>query len=330
MRPFQRFAVDDISQVGEARRAAQQLALEAGFGEEAAGRVALGVTELGTNLVRHARDGALLLGLQDGGVELLSLDHGPGMDVEACLRDGFSTGGTAGTGLGAVKRLAARFAAFSAPGRGAVVRARFEAAAGLQPAAAPTPDFTIAGLGIAAPGERVSGDGWGLRVQDGRVLLLMADGLGHGPDAAEAADLALNLFQRARSPSPALILEDAHAAMRNTRGAAVAIAVLNDHAGLVFAGVGNIVGRLISGVADKSLLCQPGTLGVQIRRLQDAVHDWPEHAILIMHSDGIVTRWNLADEPGLLQCDPLLIAAWILRDHCRGRDDATVVVVRRH
>jgi anti-sigma regulatory factor (Ser/Thr protein kinase) len=329
MRPFQRFAVEDPSQVGEARRAAQVLAGELGFDESAAGRLALGVTELGTNLVRHACGGSLLLGVDGDAVDLLSLDSGPGMDIARCLRDGFSTGGSAGTGLGAVKRLANRFSAFSLPQRGAVIAARFERSTGT--AAAATTGLAVAGIGLPAPGEHVSGDGWGMRVKDGRTLLQMADGLGHGPEAAAAAELALALFHRATADTPAGMLEDAHATLRSTRGAAVAIVAIEASLDrLVFAGAGNIAGRLISGVSDRSLMSQPGTLGLQIRRLQDATYDWPEHAILVLHSDGIVSRWSLADVAGLLQCDPMVIAGWIIRDHCRGRDDATVVVLRRH
>lgn len=328
MRPSQRFAIDEASQVGEARRAAQLLAVELGFDEAAAGRLALGVTELGTNLVRHAGGGALLLGLDGDAVELLSLDSGPGMDVERCLQDGFSTGGTAGTGLGAVKRIANRFSAFSLPQRGAVISARFERVQGTTPR---TTGYSVAGLGLPAPGERISGDGWGLRIREGQIQLLMADGLGHGPVAAEASDLALDLFQRSAIKAPAAILEDAHLTMRSTRGAAVAMVAIEPTLDrLVFAGAGNITGRLISGVSDRSLMSQPGTLGVQIRRLQDVAYEWPDHAILVLFSDGIVSRWNLEGAGGLLACEPMVIAGWIMRDHCRGHDDATVVVVRRH
>lgn len=329
MRPYQRFAIDDASQVGEARRAAQVLAAELGFDDAAAGRLALGVTELGTNLVRHAGGGALLLGLDGDAVELLSLDTGPGMDIERCLQDGFSTGGTAGTGLGAVKRISNRFSAFSLPQRGAVISARFEART--QNAIRSAIGYSVAGIGLPAPGEHVSGDGWGLRIKDGRPMLLVADGLGHGPEAAKASDLALDLFRRSTLNGPAAILEDAHATLRSTRGAAVAIVAIESMLDrLVFAGAGNITGRLISGVSDRSLISQPGTLGVQIRRLQDVAHDWPDHAILVLFSDGIVSRWNLEGVGGLLACEPMVIAGWILRDHCRGRDDATVVVLRRH
>ena len=180
------------------------------------------------------------------------------------------------------------------------------------------------------PARSCRGDGWGRRDAGPLALLMMNDGLGHGPDAAAAADAALASFQQSALVSPAALLEEAHGRMRATRGAASALVALDiSAASLTFSGAGNICGRLISGVDDRSLMSQHGTLGVQIRRLQDIVYDWPEHAILVLHSDGIATRWTLDGAPGLLQCDPAVIAGWIIRDHSRGRDDATVVVVRR-
>ncbi len=97
----------------------------------------------------------------------------------------------------------------------------------------------------------------------------------------------------------------------------------------LFCGAGNIAGRLISGIGDRSLLSQHGTVGLQIRACRTSATSGREHAILVLHSDGIATRWNLADVGGLLQCDPVVIAGWLIRDQLRGRDDATVVVVRR-
>lgn len=352
MRAYRRFPIDDASQVGEARRAAQALATELAFDEESAGRLALAVTELGTNLFRHVgpgRQAALLIGVDetDGrGVEVLSLDQGNGMDLSRCLQDGYSTGGTAGTGLGAIRRMAARFGGFSAPQRGTVLAARFGPRA--QGSRAGTSDglaavhagagiaFDIAGLSLAAPGETVSGDAWALRRDPDqgreRWSLAVADGLGHGVDAAEASDKLMTLLARAEPghlASPAAFLERSHDALRSTRGAASAALSLVPGGPLLFAGAGNISGRLISGVSDRTLLSQHGTLGVQIRRLQDVVYDWAPHAILVLFSDGIVSRWTLEETPGLLQADPAVIAGWILRDHLRGRDDATVVVVRR-
>jgi anti-sigma regulatory factor (Ser/Thr protein kinase) len=320
-------AVTEPSQVGEARRHAARLSAELGFDTVAAGEVAIVVTELATNLARHARGGRLLFATSDGAIDVLSLDDGPGMaDVEGCLRDGFSTAGTPGNGLGAIKRLSTRFSVFSLPGKGTVIGVQL--AAGAAPPAAT--GFRIGAVSLAAPGETACGDAWRFRQGGGRAELLVVDGLGHGPTAAEAADAAVAVFDDMPGATPSVILERAHRHLRTTRGAAAAIATLDDSTRqIVFSGAGNIAGRIISGVGDRTLLSQHGTVGFQVRQLQDMNYEWPPHALLVLHSDGIVTRWSLADAPGLLQCDPLVIAGWLIREHCRGRDDATVAVVQR-
>ena len=335
MTPYLGIPVTEPSQVGEARRAAMRLAGEHGFDEVAAGRVALVVTELGTNLARHAKGGRLLIGCRTNGdakeIEILSLDKGPGMeDVTRCLRDGFSTGGTPGTGLGAVRRLASAFSLHSVAGEGTISVARIGASPSAKAAAPPPASrFAHAGISLAAPGETVCGDAWALRSEGDKASVMVADGLGHGPVAAEAADSAIAVFQTTAG-TPDAVLQRAHNVLRSTRGAAVAMAVLDATAGTVdIAGAGNIVGRLVSGVGDRSLLTQHGTLGVQIRRLQTMNYAWPDHALLVLQSDGIASRWSIPQSSGLLQCDPAVLAGWILRDHVRGRDDATVVVVRR-
>lgn len=335
MVPHLDIPVVEPSQVGEARRAAMRLAAEHGLDETARGRIALVVTELGTNLVRHATGGRLLIGCRavpEGcQVEVLSLDSGPGMaDVNRCLRDGYSSGGTPGTGLGAVQRLSSDFSVFSLPGKGTVILSRVWMPALSAPgAASPRARFAHAGICLAAPGETVSGDAWDIRIEDGKAAVIVADGLGHGPDAAAAAAEAIRAFGNL-SGSPCQVLERAHPGMRMTRGAAVAIAELDARAGsIVFAGAGNIAGRMVSGIEDRSLMSQNGTLGVQIRRLQDVRYAWADHALVVLHSDGLTTRWNLKEAPGLLQCDPAVVAGWLLRDHTRGHDDVTVVVLKR-
>ncbi len=335
MRPHLSIPVVEASQVGEARRVAARLTEALGFDEPTRGRAALVVTELGTNLVRHARDGALLLGVDTsaGGerLEVLSLDQGPGMaDLARHFSDGYSTGGSPGTGLGAVRRMSDQFLVHSVPDNGTVMVARIGATP-VTPAAPPAtpPRFNIAGIQLCAPGETVCGDDWGWRMHDHKASVMVADGLGHGPDAAEASQAATQVFERFDG-LPHAVLERAHGLMRATRGAAVAIAELDDDTGSVlFAGAGNITGRLVSGVDDRTLLSQHGTLGLQIRKLSDARYDWPEHSMLVMHSDGITSRWSLDGARGVMQADPVLIAGWLIRGNLRGRDDATVVVVKR-
>jgi anti-sigma regulatory factor (Ser/Thr protein kinase) len=335
------FDVHEASQVGEVRRAAVRIAEGVGFDESAAGRVALVVTELGNNLVRHAQRGRLLIAAvqNDAGalvVEVLSLDHGPGIaNVDACMSDGYSTGGTPGTGLGAVRRLSDEFDMFSMKPAGTVILSRVAARLDLNQGAAPTlvasdTEFSVAAVALAAPGEFVCGDAWSV-VRDGaRAALLVADGLGHGPYAAEASVAAIDVFADIALDGPSEVLEKVHNALRSTRGAAVAMAEIDRTSNVLkFCGAGNIVGRLISGVEDRSLLSQHGTAGVQIGRLQDMRYDWPLHSILVMHSDGLTTRWKLEGAVEILQHHPAVIAGWLLRDHCRGRDDATVVVLKR-
>lgn len=335
MIPHLDIEVSDASRVGEARRAASRLATDHELDETAVGRVALIVTELGNNLWRHAVKGRLLIGCRktDEGccLEVIAIDSGPGMtDVSRCLRDGYSSGDTPATGLGAVQRLSTDLSIFSAPGKGTVILSRTWIPS-VNEGCAPSvrPRFSYAGIVLAAPGETVSGDAWDIRIDGGSATVMVADGLGHGPVAAEAAAEALKVFSIAAG-SPSAVLERAHPLMRGTRGAAVSVAQLDADTGrITYAGAGNISGRVISGLVDRSLMSQHGTLGVQIRRLQDVSYPWPDHSLIVLHSDGLISRWDLKDVGGLLQCDPAVIAAWLVRDYTRGRDDVTVVVLKR-
>lgn len=334
------FDVQESSQIGEARRAAVEIANDLEFNDVAVGRVALVATELATNLAKHAKEGRLLIGLvkaedESEMVEILSVDHGPGIaDLSACMVDGYSTSGTSGTGLGAVQRLSNEFDVFSENPQGTVILSRVGKS--LTTSAAPAlpsinSNFVFGAIALAAPGESVCGDAWAVNHDEKNAMAFMADGLGHGPVAAEAAVAAMNVFYDSSvSSSPSQILEKAHVSLRSTRGAAVAVAHLNaEENRVVFSGAGNIAGRLISGVEDRSLISQHGTVGAQIRRLQDDRYQWSQYALLIMHSDGLTGRWSLEKFGGLLQRHPTVIAAWIIRDHCRGRDDATVLVIKR-
>ncbi|MFT4172881.1 MAG: ATP-binding protein/SpoIIE family protein phosphatase [Herbaspirillum sp.] len=330
--------VREASQVGYARRQAAQWADTLGFDAEGAGRVALVATELGTNLIRHAGGGRLLIGAARGVqgqalVELISLDQGPGIrDLSASMVDGFSTAATPGNGLGAVRRLSAEFDIYSTCPGGTIVLARVGdrlAHPGTVPVRS-TDAFAAATVAVAAPGETVCGDAWSLAADGARLALLMADGLGHGPDAATAAMTAVVAFDKAPFAAPAQALEQMHAVMRGTRGAAVALAHVDLEARTVrLTGAGNVATRLVSGLEDRSLVTQHGTVGVQLARVQTAEHILPPHALVIMHTDGITSRWNFDAAPGILQHHPAVIAGWIMRDHCRGRDDATVLVLKK-
>lgn len=323
------FPMGDPSRVGEARRHAAVLAGDCGFDDVDAGRLALVVTELATNLVRHAHQGRLWISARParGEVEVIAIDHGPGIpDVERSLGDGFSTGGTPGTGLGAVRRLAQHFDLHTSTPGGTIVVARVRAGG---PAPADTAAI-IGAVSLAAPGERVCGDGWAFALQGDRAAVMVADGLGHGPDAAEASAAALEVFAEEPMAAPRQLLERTHQALRRTRGAAVMVLQADADAGtVVSAGAGNVMARLVSGVSDRMVLCQNGTAGVTMRTPDETTTQWPAHALLVVFSDGIESRWKAESLMPVLGRDPALAAALLTRDHCRGRDDATVAVLRR-
>ncbi len=333
--PTVRVLVDDPTKVGEARRKTALLAERLGFDEVQQGKAALVVTEAATNLVNHAGRGELhLLGLDDGltgsSLEILTLDSGRGMDdVRRCLADGYSSSGTPGTGLGAIRRNADEFDIYSAPGNGTALWARLHSHPRRFTSHCPGIDVGV--TSIAAPGEQFCGDNWATVARDGLFFVLVVDGLGHGEPAATAADEAVRVFRGHRSREPDDIIESTHHALRATRGAAVAIARLDFEQGAVrYAGVGNISGVVINRTtgASTSMISQNGTVGYTMRRIQSFDYPWAQDSLLVMHSDGLATHWNVNRYTGLTQRHPSLIAGLLFRDHNRGRDDATVLAAR--
>ena len=322
-------AISDASQVGEARRTALRMAEVASLSETDCGAVGVVVTELASNLSKYASQGRILLQVlrraSGACLEVLAIDSGPGVtDVERCLRDGFSTSGTPGTGLGAVRRMAAEFDIYSVPGAGTIVLARVGAQCGR-----PVEDgYQWAALSSPAPNELVCGDAWRVVERDGEIALLVADGLGHGPFAAEAADRAVEAFDAGAFDARDVLLERAHRALSGSRGAAIAAAHVERNAVVHYAGVGNIAGSVVTASQSRGMFSQNGTVGLQMRKAQQLDYEWPERALLIMHSDGVSNRWSLDSYEGLIGRHPAVVAAVLLRDFGRGRDDATVVVVR--
>ncbi len=313
--------------MGEVRRFCARAVEDWGWSDVDAGRLSIVATELGTNLVRHAAHGQLWISVQTEWqqVEIIAVDQGPGMvDVQRSSQDGISTGSNSpGTGLGAIRRLSSSFDIHSAP-QGTVCLVRVRAAGQV----AHTRRWGA--VSIAAPGEVVCGDGWAVAVDADRVAVVVADGLGHGPYAALAADTALDVFSGNPFAPLDVFVRDAHTRLQTTRGAAVFALHMDDAAAtLQYAGAGNVLGRVLSGVFDRSMVTQHGTVGVQVRKPEVTSQEVPDHALALVHSDGIASRWKSDEMVPLLQRDATLIAAALLWRQTRGRDDATVVVVKQ-
>ena len=320
--------VDDPSRVAESRRIATMVAEREGLGSDATAKAAIVTSELGTNLLKHARRGELHIAplTERGapGIEILSIDRGPGMsNVSDSITDGHSTTGTAGTGLGAVCRLSDVFDISSQPGKGTIIVSQIFA----KKEAVTEPRF---GVGVASrpvSGEDVSGDAWAVRFRENAVLVMVADGLGHGVLAADASRVAVDAFNRSAEQCPANLVQDIHGALRGTRGAAVAVASVEfSEARVRFAGLGNIAGTVVAAAKSHSMVSHNGTAGHEARHIKEFVYPWAEQNLIVMHSDGLSTSWNPASFPGLHRHHPSVISAWLYRESARDRDDACVVV----
>lgn len=325
-------SIDDPSKVGEARRSANAIAAAIGLSETDAGRFAILASEAATNITKHAGHGDIVLrSLGIGGrlgAEVIAIDAGPGIaDLPRALSDGYSTAGSSGTGLGAMSRLATAFDIYTAAGAGTVLVARID-----RPRASTSNDtrpFEVGVVRVPKRGEYACGDDWGITVADGRAMLAVADGLGHGPSAADASRRAVDVAVERSADQPGMIVAQVHSALRSTRGAALAIAELDPRGASVrYAGLGNIAASIVSPRESKSLVSYNGIAGHEARKIQEFAYDWPVGALLVVHSDGLSGRWDIGRYPGLSLRHPSVVAGVLYRDFSRGRDDAVVVVVR--
>lgn len=321
--------VTDTSQIGEARRAARVAGDRAALSSDELGRLGLIVTEAATNLARHARDGMIVLrnvgSGGNAGVEVVALDRGPGIaNLAQAMEDGFSTAGTPGKGLGAIRRLAPGAFDILSTSQGTTMIAR------IRSSREPVIGEADAGA-ICMPlsGETVCGDAWHIDWTPERTLVVVADGLGHGPDAAVAASTAIRIIQERGDGMPGALLLAVHNALRSTRGAAISIARIDHETRIVtWAGVGNVAGSVCDATHTRPMAVLGGIAGHQIASMREFQYPWPEAGYLVMHSDGVSGRWRTDAYPGIMTGDPALLSAVLFRDFGRGRDDTTVIVVR--
>jgi anti-sigma regulatory factor (Ser/Thr protein kinase) len=329
------FPITESSQVAAARRAVLWLAEQLGFSEVRSGRAALIVTELATNLVKHARGGEILLRVltsptgEADGIEIVGVDTGPGMtDLARSRSDGFSTSGTLGHGLGAIERQADAFDLYTQPSGTSIVASVYRDSA--QPSAQSKERYEVGAVHVAKSGEDVCGDDWAWRMRSGRLAILVADGLGHGLHAHEAALAARDVFAKEHEHAPSRVISDVHAALRASRGAAVAMIDVDlDRAIARYCGLGNIATTIMTPAGKQQhLVSQNGTAGHTAGRIHEFNYAVPAGSVIVMASDGLGTHWSLSPYPGLQVRSASTIAAILYRDFSRRRDDVTVVVAK--
>lgn len=325
--------VDDPSRIAEVRRAVALLGQTMGLSPDLIAQACLVTSELCTNILKYAERGEIWLSTLASqgmayGIDIVAIDRGPGIvNLDAAMKDGFSTGGSLGIGLGTMRRAAALFDVYTAAGMGTAVMLRLHEKKGAVPA---DDGFAVASRMTPIRGEIVSGDSWSCLRFGPSLAVAVVDGLGHGPKAAQAAHSAIDAFQRSvRDAGPAMSIELAHQALRSTRGAVMAVACIDPPAQILrFAGLGNISAVVHAQGGSVRLGSTDGTVGYGVRKARESTAAWMPRSTLIMNTDGLSSRWNLSRHPGLLACHPVLIAAVLHRDFARNADDATVVVVR--
>lgn len=318
------------------KRRAKEIASDLGFAAGPCEELALVACELASNLLKHAGRGILrLVPLEVEervGLHMEAEDRGPGIaDVELAMTDGFSTAGSLGGGLGLVNRLMDHLDITSISGQGTSIRCErwvrsAARSAGLSPL----------DLGVATrvyPGMEMNGDAFVLRQWDGHALVAVIDGLGHGQFAHRAAQAARRYVESHYDQPLAEVFRGVGRACRATRGVVMAMARFavgppGAPMRLSFASVGNVEARVYGSPEPINFVGRRGVLGGHAPSPAVLEQRWEPTAVLVLHSDGVSSRWQWEDLSPLLSQSASVLAQGLLRAWGKKDDDATVVVVK--
>ena len=334
-RPHISLSLKDRSFQNVVKREITRLAENAGFSAGEVGKINIIVSEMASNLYKHGTvDGEILVKLLDpqaAGLEIICLDKGPGMtNVLRMVEDGVSTAGTSGQGLGAIKRLSDEFDIYSQLGVGTIILSRLYKSRN-KPKKYTVNKFVAGVVMVPKTGETDCGDGWAMREALDKCHFLVTDGLGHGLHAQVASQEARQAFQENANLGPVEMIRNIHTAIKRTRGAVGIVVSLDLSARtLTYCGVGNIAGRVMSGPdGTKSVISYNGIIGHNIpNTLNNHQTDWNNNCLLILHSDGLKSKWDLSRYKDLARHDVSIIAALMYKEFARGTDDTLVLVVR--
>lgn len=333
---FTSYQVEDRSYVSYIRREIHREISNYRFSERQVGEIDIIVSELSSNLVKHAGKGEFLYRVYnsdegDSIFEIISIDHGPGMaDPAKMMRDGVSTTNTLGQGLGAIKRLSGSFQLYSMPGWGAVLYARYSSTKKAYSSTMKGFGLDIKALCVNKTNEKVCGDGFKAKKTDSTIQLFLGDGLGHGEYANDAVVKAAQSFSDSKESDPVQILREMHEKVRKTRGLVASVAVLDlEQKVWRLCGIGNIITRMYSGIEYKNYMAYNGTIGLNIpTSLKESVFNIEKNQQLVMNSDGIRSRWDLTKYPSIFKYDGMITAAAVYKDFSRRTDDTSILIAK--
>jgi anti-sigma regulatory factor (Ser/Thr protein kinase) len=327
------FPANDRSYFSLIKKEIHRLAVELGMHIARINELDIIVAEMTSNLFKYSNDGEILVGVfANGGspyMELISIDNGPGItNPSKMMQDGMSTTNTLGHGLGSMKRLSDVFELYSQVGWGTIVLSRVYSDREQQKKE--KYNLVMRPIVVSKPGEQVSGDGFVYKKTDKYIKLMLADGLGHGPEANKAINEAARAFRIFPDYSPAETLRFIHQDIKKTRGAVINI-VGYDFATRLWTstGIGNIFLRFSSPGAFKIHMSYNGIVGHNIpNTLNEQSYSSDQYNQLMLCSDGIKTRIDTAKYPLIHKYDATVLAAAVYKDHARRNDDMSVVVAK--
>jgi anti-sigma regulatory factor (Ser/Thr protein kinase) len=332
---FTSYQIEERSYVSYIKREIHGQVARAKFNESKVGEIDIIVSEITSNLIKHAGKGELLFRILENGesdlqFEIISIDGGPGMtDTARMMKDGVSTTNTLGQGLGAISRLSDLAQIYSMPGWGTIL---YSLVKSKEEKAFRSKDLSIdfRTLCIPKPREVVCGDGYRVRKTESVVMVFFGDGLGHGVHAKNAVDQAGDFFMECTEREPVDIIKQMHEHSRRTRGLVTSIAICNLKTNeWRICGVGNIFTRMYTGIQFKNYMPYNGTVGLNLpSSMNSSVFPCEKNQHLIMCSDGIQTRWDLAKYPAILKYDNSILAATLYKDFSRRNDDASVLIAK--
>jgi hypothetical protein len=188
-------------------------------------------------------------------------------------------------------------------------------------------------------GQRVSGDVYLVTSFPGGVLVAVIDGLGHGPEAVAAANLAVAALRENASDTVVALLQRCHEQLKGTRGVVMSLGSFSTRDGLMtWGGVGDVEGVLLRGAPDadparESLPLRGGVVGYQLPVVRPTALSVKPEDMLIFATDGI--RSSFVQDPvlrnpllRLAKDGPRRLADHLLAHHGKATDDALVLVAR--
>jgi|GEM_PF-2250757 len=327
--------IEDDYSIHSILNAALNRAKSIGMKENSLSELEVIVKELVTNVITHGGNiGKVIISHHHedkSDVLLLDvIDSGPGFsNFDKALEDGYSSSGSMGGGLPSIRRFSERVELINSSPKGSHIRVtkrvNFSNEDNLP--------WSFALFTRPFPGQTECGDqGTLIRNQEG-ILLVLADGLGHGPQAAHAAKKAIEVVQNSHRLQLSELIKTLDHQLKKTRGVAISLARIRKGTKKIeWVGIGNVSGRLMSlkdgiHLEQKVFANFNGTIGRSVDRYKILEYAFEDDEWLMIHSDGLTRNWMstfIESNRGT----PHEVGLKVIRENSRVNDDSSLLIGR--